>query len=478
MSHRASLFGRGYLDHHLDSPRVRFRRAIALSAMTIVVPGSAQLAMGSKRIGRVALAGWLLVLTTVAIVVYVALFHRGTALSLATDVIVLGVLRAALIVIGILWLLLFANAWRLGLRTPLRRGHVALLTTFNSVVSVAAIMAVFLATQVVDAPRQVVRDVFTATETSAPQQGRYNVLLLGSDSGKDRTGLRPDSMTVLSVDRATGKSALISLPRNLQNVPFGEDSPMRQLYPDGFNCADCLLNAVYTTAAGRPDLFPGDPEPGMTATIDAVEEVTGLHINYHILINMRGFDRLVDAVGGIDINVQDRISIDGVIGPPKGWIEPGLQNLDGYHALWFARSRTGSDDYVRMGRQKCVMSAMVQQLSPQTVLFNAQKLADSSKQMLQTDIPASELDLFIDLALKTRGTKVVTTSFVPPVINTGNPDFAKIRELVDKAIAKSEGRAKASKPGGSESDDPQTETDGPRQRANAANTSDDLAASC
>jgi len=482
MSHRASLFGSGETDRHLDSPRIRFRRALALSAMTIVLPGLAQLLMGRKWLGRIVLALWLLTVATLVAAVFVSVYRRSQAISFLTDAGNLGAIRIGIVVVAALWLLLFVDAWRLGVRGRLRRHHLALVTVFNTGVTIAAVAAVFFAAQLVNAQREVVKHVFTATKTSAPQQGRYNVLLMGSDSGKGRFSLRPDSMTVLSVDRATGKSALISLPRNLQNVPFPEDSPMRQLYPYGFNCEECLLNAVYTFASGRPDLYPDSDDPGMDATIEAIEGVTGLKINYHILINMSGFDKLVDAVGGVEINVKDRVAIDGVGRPISGWIEPGVQLLDGRETLWFARSRTGTNDFTRMGRQKCVMNAMLQQLSPQKVLFNAEKLSASSKEMLETDIPASELDLFIELALKTRGTKIVTTSFVPPLINTGNPDFAKIRELVAETIAKTETADEApgqgsAEPGPTES----TSTYGLSEsaaRAQAANATDDLAAVC
>ena len=484
MSHRASLFGRVNADRHLDSARIRFRRALALSVMTVVLPGSAQLLMGRKRLGRAVLAVWLLTVATLIAGVLVLIYRRSQAISFLTDAGNLRAIQIGLVVIAFLWLLLFVDAWRLGVRGRLRRHHLAFLTFFNTGVTLAAVAAFFFAVQLVNAPREVVKEVFTATETSAPQQGRYNVLLLGSDSGKGRFSLRPDSMTVLSVDRATGKSALISLPRNLQNVPFPEDSPMRQLYPYGFNCEECLLNAVYTVASGQPNLYPNSDDPGMDATIEAIEEVTGLKINYHILINMKGFDTLVDAVGGVEINVKDRVAIDGVGRPIQGWIEPGVQLLDGRETLWFARSRTGTDDFTRMGRQKCVMSAMVQQLSPQKVLFNAQKLSSSSKEMLETDIPASELDLFIELALKTRGTKIATTSFVPPLINTGNPDFGKIRELVAETITKSE--ASGGTPGdGSVEAEPEASATTPTYglsesaaRAQEANATDDLAAVC
>ena len=65
--------------------------------------------------------------------------------------------------------------------------------------------------------------------------GRYNVLLMGGDSGAGRWGLRPDSMTVASIDAETGKTVLISLPRNMQNFPFAEGSVMAEQFPDGFD---------------------------------------------------------------------------------------------------------------------------------------------------------------------------------------------------------------------------------------------------
>ena len=100
-----------------------------------------------------------------------------------------------------------------------------------------------------------------------------------------------------------------------------------------------------------------------------------------------------------------------------------------------------NDDWSRMGRQKCVMNAMLHQLSPKTVLMNVERIADSSRSLLTTDIPAKQLGTFMDLALKARTEKVSTVSLVPPVIFTGNPDYDKVRRLVNKAIDKAEGKA-------------------------------------
>jgi LCP family protein required for cell wall assembly len=317
--------------------------------------------------------------------------------------------------------------------------------------------------------------VFKATKTSAPLEGRYNILLIGADSGRDRTGIRPDSLTVASIDAGTGRTVLVSIPRNLQNVPFPESSPMHQLYPYGYNCgSECLINAVHTAAQNRTDLYPGSADPGLDATIDAVEGVTDLRVNYYVMVNLKGFRKLVDAVGGVEMDVKTRIA---KFGHDDAWkqqyIEPGKQVLDGDNALWYARSRVQSDDYTRMGRQKCLMSAMLHQLSPQTVLLNARDIGASSKELISTNLPAKELGQFADLALKSRGQKVRTVSLVPPAVNTVAPDFVAIRTMIDEAIKKSERGTPASP---RSTDDPDAAR--PNLTQSSANTTDDLAASC
>jgi LCP family protein required for cell wall assembly len=215
---------------------------------------------------------------------------------------------------------------------------------------------------------------------------------------------------------------------------------MHKEFPHGFNCDGCYLNGVNTWATDHDDLFPGSKTPGIDATVQAVEQITGLKVNYYALVDLRGFQDLVDAVGGVTVNVKRRIPIGGVGGPISGWIEPGRQKLDGFETLWYSRSRATSDDYSRMARQKCVMNAMLHQLDAKTVLLNFGKIAKAGKQILKTSIPASEVDTFVNLSLKARSLPVSTVSFVPPTINTGDPDFAKIRTMVSDAIASSEAR--------------------------------------
>ena len=300
----------------------------------------------------------------------------------------------------------------------------------------------FFAAHLVAVQNDFIGSVFAANTVSQPTDGRYNILLLGGDSGPDRSGLRPDSLTVASIDKETGRTVLIGLPRNLQNTPFPKGSVMAKQFPNGFDCDGCELNGINTWADDHADLFH-EQNPGIDATVGSVEATTGLKVNYYAMVNMHGFAKLVDAVGGVRVNVKERTAIGGIGSPIRGWIPAGDRVLTGDQALWYSRSRVQNDDWSRMGRQKCVMNDMLHQLSPQKVLFNVEKIADSSKALLTTSIPKQDLPVFMDLALKAKTQKISTVSLVPPVIYTGNPDFAKVRRIVASAIDRADGKTTA-----------------------------------
>ena len=225
--------------------------------------------------------------------------------------------------------------------------------------------ALLFGSHLVGAQRDLVQAMFGSGEASDASHGRYNVLLLGGDSGADRWGLRPDSLTIASIDEENGKTVLISLPRNMTNFPFAPGSVMEEQFPDGFDCGEeCMLNGVSTWAGDNTELFPKSKHPGVDATIMAVEGITGLEINYWAMVNLRGFRELVDAVGGVTLNVRQPIPVG--IGSDVNYVQPGVRKLTGFETQWYARARQGSDDYSRMARQKCVMTAMLHQISPQT----------------------------------------------------------------------------------------------------------------
>lgn len=459
--------------------KVRLRRALSLLLLTLLVPGSAQLLAGNKRIGRIAIRIWLAVLGTLLVALCLGLLWHGSAFWAASNTKLLGLVWLLLCGAAIGWALLFIDAWRLGNPLSLHQRHRLAVVGLNGLLTFTVAGTLLFGAHLVSVQRDFMISLFGDGTATAAHDGRYNVLLMGGDSGDDRWGLRPDSMTVASIDAETGESVLISLPRNMEDFPFAKGSVMDEQFPQGFDCDGCYLNGVSTWAQDNEELFGKSKNPGVDATIMAIEGITGLKINYWAMVNMEGFSRLVDAVGGVELNVRDRIPVGGLGDDVTGYIEPGKRTLDGNDTLWFARAREGSDDYSRMARQKCVMSAMLSQVSPQTALTNFREIAKASSDMVSTDLPRSEVNTFLDLALKAKDEKITTLSLVPPLVNTAEPDIAKIQRKVTETIDRSEGEAPAKKAKRNKRPDGMTGGSlGNRDEGYAANQSDDLTASC
>ena len=338
--------------------------------------------------------------------------------------------RALLIALGVGWALLFLDAWRISSPPDLARRHRLGFAMLSIGLAFTVLIGLVASANVVSAQRELVSSVFAGGGDKVAKAGRINILLMGGDAGADRTGLRPDSMTVASVDQATGRTVLISLPRNLEKAPFPASSPMHKKFPKGFDCPNdvCMLNAVYTYAMGHKELYPKVKNPGAQATKEAIEGVTGLTINYWSLIDLKGFEDLVDALGGINMDVYRRVPIGGgPTHPIYGYVEAGKnRHLDGKEALWFARSRSDSSDWDRIVRQKCVMNAMLNQLDPVTVLTKFNGIASASKEIVATDIPSSQISTMLDLAQKAKTKPVGSLAIVPPLLKKpADPDFAK-----------------------------------------------------
>ncbi|MGB9011986.1 MAG: LCP family protein [Aeromicrobium sp.] len=441
---RASVLGGSYERPADASARIQFRRGLTLTVMTVLMPGSAQLVTGNRTVGRIAVRIWLGVLALGGLLLLISMTSRRGMFALATNTTLLHLGAWLLIAGAAAWVALLVDAWRLAQPRRMERNHRLWMTGLNSALCFAMAGSMLFAAHLINTSSSVIGTVFASDSVSGPSDGRYNVLLLGGDSGVGRNGVRPDSLTVASIDHDTGRTVLIGLPRNLEDVPFPRGSVMDTEFPDGFACADaCYLNAINTWANDHADKFPADygDQPGIRVTMEAIEQITGLKINYYAMVNMHGFSKLINAVGGVTMNVRQRTAIGGIGSPIRGYIEPGEQQLTGSQALWYARSRVENNDFSRMGRQKCVMTAMLQQLNPKSVLLNAEKIADSSKALLTTDIPQQDLGIFMDLALKAKNEKISSVSLVPPVIYTGNPDYKKVRRLVSKAIDKAEGKS-------------------------------------
>ena len=470
-----TIVGRGgassLADPELISPRLRRRRAYSLVLLTLVAPGSAQLVAGNRQVGRVALRIAIALFVTVLVIGAVFFVDRAFVINLLARPFMLNAAAAGAAALALGWAGLFLDTLRLArlrlVPTSTRRGVAGLTAALMLLTS--GTLAWGARTLKISA--DTMNTVFGQHKVMRPSDGRYNVLLLGGDSGAGREGTRPDTLMLASINADTGKTVLFSFARDTENINFRRGSTMARLMPEGWNCGDqCLLNGLYQWGRQNADRFPSNTkDPGIVVTKEAVEALSGLDIQYYGLVDLVGFRRFIDAVGGIEINVGKRTPIGGGTSPIKGWIEPGPQRLDGYHALWYARSREGSSDYDRMARQRCVMNAMLQQLDPQTVITKFQGIAGAAGSTLVTDIPAADLGTLGDLALKSRANKMTSVSFVPPLIKPWDYDPQVILDKVDSTIKASEA-TKAPAPAPAPADAPRTAST-PRADGGSTSTS-------
>lgn len=421
------------------------KRAWVLVVLNVLIPGSAQLLAGSRRLGRFGVGATFLLWAVLALALLLWLVWPTALLTVAAFSVTLWLAAAALVFYAVLWVVLTLDTLRL----------VRLVKTLPSartwIAGVATLAMVFVAggaaygAYVASTAGSFVSDVFTVAPPEPPVDGRYNIMLLGVDAGPDREGLRPDSITVVSVDATTGSAAMIGLPRNLEDVPFPDGSPLQAKYPNGYGADDgcevdvCLLNSIYTEVSlVSPEMYPDAADPGLAGVRDAVEGVTGLTIQYYVLIDMQGFIDLVDSLGGIDVTVAVAVPIhtDDTFTEVAEWIGPGVVHLDGYHALWYARSRHDTTDYDRMQRQHQLQQAIIEQFTPANVLSKFQAVAAAGARLVETDIPQSMLGVFVDLAGKTRELPITQVELTPVNdVDPEYPDYAYIRQLVADATA-------------------------------------------
>jgi LCP family protein required for cell wall assembly len=432
-----------------------------------LVPGLGLVAAGRRKSGVAVLTALAVVAAgTVIWVLRGDVLRRG--LSFAVDPHRLLVLAVAVIAAGVLWALLILlshdqlrreavlgrsqkiSGWVLAVVLVVGAAAPTYVVAHDSLVQRDLIDTVFNNTADVDVDADDAKPDAVAPDPWAGTR-RINVLLIGSDAGADRTGIRPDTLIVASIQPSSGNTVLFSLPRNLEHVPFKKNSIGARAWPDGYYCADdsCLMNAVWTWAEGGTG-YAKFRNPGLQATEDAVTGVTGLEIDTYVMLNLKGFQDFVDAIGGLTLDVHERLPIGGDSEHPWqtiGYIEPGLnQKMNGYHALWFARSRWSTSDYDRMRRQRCVIGAIAEQASPVTVARHFPSIARALKNNMSTGIPRSDLQAWVTLATRIQGAQTTSLPFTDDVVASRiNPDYDLIHQQVAQAIHKSEQEAASSR---------------------------------
>lgn len=282
----------------------------------------------------------------------------------------------------------------------------------------------------------------TSAPTTAPSPRtwdgaeRLTLVLLGGDGGFDRVGVRTDTIIVVSVDVDTGAAAAFNVPRNWRHLTFPEGTPAALRWPDGY---PEIANEIYGLGQRSPELFPDVEDPAGHAIKSALAELTGLPIQYYVLIDMQGLVKAIDLFGGIDIHVteaiNDRIRPITEGGPPIDIVvEPGEHHFDGLTALGYVRSRRGSSDYHRMARQRCVVEALIDQNSSLEILMNYPALAETVSRHVHTDLPLDRLDDLLELGRTVETSGIVTVNFVPPEFPRGSAPTAEVRSAVAQAL--------------------------------------------
>jgi LCP family protein required for cell wall assembly len=278
-----------------------------------------------------------------------------------------------------------------------------------------------------------------------PDSGTFepvSVLLLGGDAGPGRPGLRTDVIDVVTFIPATGRAALFGIPRNLGSVPL--PGTLADRYPEGV--FPRLFNALHGAVERDPGPYAGSPNPGAEALEDTVGLLLGIDIEYHALVDMGGFVDVIDALGGVTIDVPTPV-VDRLSPPKEGedfreyTIPVGVQQLDGHQALAYVRSRAVGNDYDRMARQRCVLAALAEQVGALDLFTAAPRLAKALESNVSTDVPIGLLPALIRVAGNVESFNVITVRFVPPEYTMGSgpggqliPDTARIRDAVQATL--------------------------------------------
>lgn len=189
-----------------------------------------------------------------------------------------------------------------------------------------------------------------------------NILLMGVDARPGEAidiGVRPDALAVLHLDAETGSCRMLAIPRDSRvELP-------------GYG----LSKVNHALAVG-----------GIPYQEQVVEEFLGIPIDHYGLIDFAGIEQLVDAVGGVTIEIPESFSVNGTT------FQAGTQTLDGKHALLYARYRGGADgDFGRIGRQQQILRAVLQTVSARELVTLIPELLPVLEDHTRTSLSPAEI---------------------------------------------------------------------------------------
>lgn len=235
------------------------------------------------------------------------------------------------------------------------------------------------------------------------QFDRVTILLVGMDNTHSRDFALTDTLMVASFDPISQSLTMISIPRDISRLPFYAGGEWRP-----------RINTLMQHAARNPELYPDGP---MGTLVKEISHVVGVPIDYYAQIDIAGFTRLIDMVGGVDVVVERAVNDPGYQFSPDevGFrVEPGPHHFDGKMATAYSRSRRGSSDYDRARRQQQVLLALRRKLDDPFVLSNVSGLVDAVADMIRTDAPLERFPDIVSIAQRTQDASTNNVVLSPP----------------------------------------------------------------
>jgi polyisoprenyl-teichoic acid--peptidoglycan teichoic acid transferase len=271
----------------------------------------------------------------------------------------------------------------------------------------------------------------SASPSPTPATPRQNILLIGVDQGVGRNTFLTDTMIVVSLDPVGETVSMISIPRDMVDVPL----------PDGRSFRG-KINGLLSYARHNPRNFPGSDGTGHDVLMGALGTLLGLKIDYFAQVNLAGFVRVVDTLGGVDVNVADGFCDPGYdeYGFSNGFsISAGRHHLNGNQALAFARVRkaAGESDFTRAARQQEVLSGIRDAVKAGGFLGDPIGFLRAVGKTVVTNVPRDLVPGIADIAARVSRTSTYRTVVTHPLVRSGSdargsiqlPDIAGIRAL-------------------------------------------------
>jgi LCP family protein required for cell wall assembly len=250
------------------------------------------------------------------------------------------------------------------------------------------------------ATQVVVRDARLNPPVASPLVG-FNLLVIGVDARPDHPeeGVRGDTLILVHLDPAGRWASTLSIPRDTQvSLRDVGETKINVAYGQGYARAEELFGPGTTPEQG-----------GMAMAAETVEQFLDLpghrqRVDYVATINFDGFAKIIDALGGITIDVPRRIVDDEYPTPDFGItrieFEPGVQRMDGERALIYARTRHADDDFGRAARQQQVIRAIIDEIRGRSLpgkLALIPRLREGLNGSVATTLPIARLDAMTGL---------------------------------------------------------------------------------